>query len=229
LLCVSRLALGSLGGVNLLFEVLACLFLSVVAVRALWRAGFDWSKADDAERRVHRNVVRKRWRNCGVSLLVGLSVLLIGWQIYKAVRVSRVPKVVISQDAMPHVLRLTMKPDEAVWLLLPNGKRVALWIEEFSDFPSWGERPYKEPARVWIKTEHGRESDRVRSYIQTGQDMRRSTETNKEYSLFVDDFCVVPETHKQTSGVYELTITVRRPEESELAYLRKRYGEWPTK
>ena len=229
LLCISRLVLGSLGGMNLLLEVPMCLFLSVVAVRALRRAGVDWSKATDAERCAHRRTVVRRWKDCGVSLLVGAVVLLIGWQVYRWVRVSRVPKVVVTEDAMPYVQRLTMKPDEAIWILLPNGKRIALWNDEFSPFPSWGERPYDEPDRVWIKTEHGRSSDRVRSGIQTGQDMCRSTETNKEYSLFVDDFCVAPEIHEQTSGVYELTVTVRRPEESELVYLRQRYGEWPVK
>lgn len=229
-LAVSRLALGSLGGMMILIEFPLALFAGVVLVRSLRLAGFDWSVQDEAARVQHRQMIRRRVVLGLVTLLGTILLGCAGVFVWQIVRASRVPQVVVSESSLPLVHSLPAARNACVWLTLPTKQRVALWREHSSSaFPEWGERPYHEPKRIWFETSrNSKESDRVKSYMQMGLDSERSAESGREeYSLFIGDFCVAWSLKTETNNDSDLLISVRRAKKVELDYLRKRYGKWP--
>lgn len=158
-------------------------------------------------------------------LLAVMLSCLAGWFAYQLVRVARAPRATISESALPFTY--SMPADQpCVWLALPNNKRVAVWWEEDSAYPSWGEKPYHEPSRVWQDDQEGKTSDRVKSYMQMGLNTElSSTSGPREFSLFVDNYCVAwPLLTGRNSNVI---INVRHATLPELDYLRQRYGKWP--
>jgi hypothetical protein len=228
-LCVVRLAWGSMGGLLLLLELPLSFVAAVAALRSLRRPGFDESTHAEVERVQHRKNVQRRLKFTLVGLLATVLAVCAGWFAWQLVRVSRVPRVTLTESSLPFTYELPAGRDASVWLTLPNGKRVAVWWEYWAGFPDFGERPYHEPRRIWTGQERGfRSSDRVRSYMQIGLDSERSTSAGRdEFSLFVNDYCVAWPLAGQTNSDGRRLLTVRRAQERELDYLRKKYGKWP--
>lgn len=227
---VSRLAFGSLGGMMILLELPFALLAAVVSVQSLRSAGFDTMMEDEAARLQHHRMIRRR-AVLGLGTLLGIILLgCAGVFVWEIVRASRVPQVAVSESSLPFTHPLPASRNACVWLTLPSKQRVALWREYSSSaFPEWGERPYREPKRIWVETsQHSKESDRVKSYMQMGLDSERSAESGRdEYSLFVGDFCIAWSLMTETTNDSDLLIRVRRAKKVELDYLTKKYGNWP--
>jgi len=228
-LCVSRLVMGSLGGILLLLELPLCLIAAVVSFRSLRRAGVEWSALSDSEKIQRQKTVKRRLASVSVTILAVVLLCWMGWFVYQFVRVSRVPRVTVSKSSLPFTCSLPALQDACVWLILPNSRRVALWREDYSAYPEWGEKPYREPSRIWKKeSANSKTSDRVKSYMQMGLDLQRSEKSGREdYSLFVNDYCVAWSLTESTNRNSQILITFRQAHQQELDDLQKRYGKWP--
>lgn len=229
-LVISRLALGSLGGMMILLELPLAISAGVASVRSLRLAGFDPSLQDEITRAQHHRMIRQRVLRGLVALFGTISLGCAAVFVWQVVRVSRVPQVAVSESALPLVHSLPAKKNACVWLTLPTGKRVALWREYSSSaYPEWGERPYRQPERIWVETSrNSKESDRVRSYMQMGLDSERTAESGRnEYSLFIGDFCVAWLLKSEANNNSDLLISVRRAKAVELDNLKQKYGKWP--
>jgi hypothetical protein len=229
LFCTTRLITGSFGGLTLLLELPLSSFVAVVAFRSLKRSGFDPSIHAEAEQVQHKKYIKRRLVFTFFALLAVILLIGAGLLVWQFVRVSRVPRVALSESSLPFAYELSPAANAGVWLTLPNGKRVALWREDYSVYPEWGERPYHEPRRIWTEESKGfRTSDRVKSYMQMGVDSKLSTETNRDaFSLFINDYCIAWPLARQTNNNRRILLTVRHAEVHELDYLQKRYGKWP--
>jgi len=228
-LCVSRLVLGSLGGLLLLFELPLCLIATVVSFRSLRRAGVNWSVLSEGEKNRHKKTVKRRLASVLAALLAVFLLCWTGWFVYQLLRVSRVPQITISESSLPFACSLPAVKDACIWLILPNNKRVAIWREQYSAYPEWGGRPYHEPSRIWKKeSANSKSSDRIKSYMQMGLDSELTEKMGqKEYSLFVNDYCIAWPTAESTNRNLVMLITIRHARQQELDYLRERYGKWP--
>ena len=228
-LVVVRLIMGSLGGLTLLLELPLGVIAAVVAFRSLRRPGFDPLTHTEAEQLQHKKNVKRRLVFTFLGLLAAVLLVCAGFFAWQLVRVSRAPRIAILESSLPFTYELPAGDDASVWLTLPNNKRVALWREDNSPYPIWGERPYSEPSRIWIKeSATSKASDRVKSYMQMGLDSELSpTAGHNEFSLFVDDYCIAWPLAGQTNYNSKIIFLVRHAHERELDYLRKRYGKWP--
>lgn len=226
---VQRLIVGSLGGLTLLLELPLGVIAGVAAFRSLRRSGFDPLTHTEAEQMQHKKSVKRRLVFTFLRLLAAVLLVCAGFFVWQVVRVSRVPRVTLFESSLPFTHELPAGNDAGVWLTLPNGKRAALWREDYSVYPRWGERPYHEPRRIWTGETRGfKSSDRVKSYMQMGLDSERSAMAGRdEFSLFVNDYCIAWPLSGQTNNFRRILLTVRRAHERELDYLRKRYGRWP--
>jgi len=224
--CISRLALGSGGGGLIIIELPSIVFLLIISVRGIRRPAFNKSHASEPERVHHKKIIKRRLVIAGVCFITCIVLAGVGWLIFDMVRVSRVPVIVVSEPSIPFNQHINVKEGDAVWITLPNNKKVALWGYFF--YPDWGERPYRPARRIWKKiSATAKSSDRVKSYIQAGLDTIRSKDDDKQYSLFVDNYCIATECQKRENDSYDLSITVRYTEEDEVEYLKNRYGKWP--
>lgn len=226
---IQRIVVGSLGGLTLLLELPLGLFVTIVAIRAMRHPGFDPLKHTVEEAIAHKEAVRRRWKTVWLGLLAIILVFCVGLFVWREIRVSRVPSLTIAESALPFSYELPMARDACVWMTLPSGKRVALWREDFGVWPEWGERPYREPARIWQQDSGtSKSSDRVKSYMQMGLDAELSSAIGKnQYSLFVGNYCIAWPLVGQTNVDRRVLLTVRLAKESELEALKKQYGKWP--
>jgi hypothetical protein len=200
--------------------------LIINSIRGLRYAAFDIAESSEADIKLHKRVVRRRWAILGISLLFCVFLGWISWIVYDIVRVSRVPLIVVDESSLPYKQDFPVKEDGAIWIKLPNGKKVAFWGNFFH--PDWGERPYKSPRRIWTQvSEVEKTSDRVKSYFQSGLDLARSKPEEKEYACFVDNYCIASECERIDDSVYKLSFTVRYAQKEEIAHLKKIYGSWP--
>lgn len=229
LFCTTRLIAGSFGGLTLLLELPLSSVVAVVAFRSLRRPGFDRSTHTEKEQIQHAKSIKRRSALVFLGLIAAILSVCAGLFVWQLVRISRVPRVALSESSLPFTYELSPAADAGVWLTLPNGKRVALWREDHSVYPEWGERPYHEPRRIWTGESHGfRSSDRVKSYMQMGLDSENSgTAGHDKFSLFVNNYCIAWPLAGQTNNNQRIVLTVRQARERELDYLRKRYGQWP--
>lgn len=226
---IQRIVVGSLGGLTLLLELPLGLFVTIVAIRSLRHPGFDPLKHNVEEVIAHKKAVRRRLKTAWLGLLAIILVVCVSLFVWREIRISRVPKLTISESALPFSYELPPARDACVWMNIPGGRRVALWREDFGVWPEWGERPYSEPARIWQHdSATSKSSDRVKSYMQMGLDEELSAVTGKNaYSLFIDNYCIAWPLAGQTNAGKRILLTVRRAKESELENLKKKYGKWP--
>ncbi len=223
--CISRLLLGSLGGILILLELPLCIIAGAISFRSLRRAGVNLSALPETERKQYQRAVRRRISSVFIALLAVILFCWLGWFIYQEIRAARAPRATVSESALPFTCRLPISDEPCIWLTLPNNKRLALWWED-SAYPSWGERLYHEPSRIWQDDRLGKSSDRVKSYIQMGLNTELSKESDpKVYSLFVDDYCIA--WSLLTNRNSNVLISVRHAHPTELDYLKQRYGKWP--
>jgi hypothetical protein len=228
-LVVIRLFMGSLGGLTLLLELPLSVIIAVVAFRSLRRSGFDPLTHTEAEQMQHKKSIKRRLVFIFLGLFAAVLLVCAAFFVRQLVRVSRVPRIIILESSLPFTYELPVGDDASVWFTLPNNKRVALWREDSSVYPEWGERPYSEPSRIWtIESPTSKTSDRVKSYMQMGLDSELSATANhNEFSLFVDNYCIAWPLAGQTNYNDRIILRVRHAQESELDYLRKEYGKWP--
>lgn len=226
LLLLSRLVLGSGGGGLVIFEIPILTFLIINSIRGLRFAAFDKTKASEIEFTKHKQTVTRRWLIVGICSAGCFLAALLSWIIFDIVRVSRVPVTIVPESSIPFSKEFNLNEGQAVWLELPNKKRIAFWGYLFH--PDWGKRPYKAPRRIWTKVSSTQKSsDRVKSYIQTGRDAVRSTTDEKMYACFVDNYCIASECERLENNAYKFSLTVRYAQEEEIAYLKEYYGSWP--
>lgn len=225
LLCLSR-SLGSGGGGLQIVELPILIFLIINSIRGLRRAAFEKTQASENELSQHKKIIRRRWTIAGICFIACIILCLMTWVIFDIVRVSRVPLTTVSESSIPFSQEFNVNEGEAIWVELPNGKRIAFWGYFFH--PDCGERPFKSPRRIWTKVSSVKKtSDRVKSYIQTGHDTIRSTDEEKKYSWFVNNYCIALECEREGSNSYNLLLTVRYAQQEELTYLKERFGSWP--
>jgi hypothetical protein len=224
-LCLSRL-LGSGGGGFIIFELPALIFVIINSIQGFRRAGFDKKQVSEIVLEQHKKNIKRGWLIAGICIAMCFIIAWISWIIFDIIRVGRVPSIVVSDNSLPFTQTFRLNEGDAIWIELPNRKKVAFW--DYFFHPDWGERPYKSPKRIWKKISSAQKtSDRVKSYMQIGLDTARSTNDEKEFAWFVDNYCIASECEEVEDDVYDFSITVRYAKEDEIAHLKNKYGMWP--
>lgn len=236
LLPISRLLLGSGGGILFLLELPVLLALVVLAILGLFRSGTDWTKVSVEERAQRR---RRLARRTGIAGAVLAGVLLLIWLVswgHRRVREASAERIHVAGTDLPFEKRVTLREGHAATLALPNGKDVAFWCKRGSrvfDGPglglSWGERPFAAP-----KLKYGRRPDGSEgsvgwdSYIRQGTVSSWSGSYGSQYELFVDKYRVTLREEEPSRGSLPVKVKVRLatekeqvPREAERAYFLK--------
>lgn len=231
LLGLSRLLAGSAGGGFFPLELLFLAIVTAIAVTGLIAPARDWSMASSEERTRHRRTVIR------AAIAIALAPVILGatgwggWRLYRFVRQARAPVVQVPASSVAFVHEAALSEGEALRIILPNGKEVAVWCEAPSAMLAqtrprlnWGERPFEQLDLSWVQLpDGGQVADEWISYIRQGVVRTWSVDSDAERELFVDPYCVIVRDKLMPGGKLALTIKVRMATEEELVPKR---GKW---
>ncbi len=234
-LFLSRLVLGSGGGMLFLIELPVLLVLIALAVRNLFGGAPDLRQMSQEERHVRRKKAARGWAIVGVAV-AGIALLIwIGPRCYRLVKTLTAEEIHISEIPFSQEIRLA--PGKACILWLPSSKTVALWctrtrgiaaVMEESDLTfHYGEVPFKRLESEEIQLpEGGVTYGEYLSYIRQGPVI--TSGSSREYVLYVDKYnlSISMETGESTGDTLPLAVSVRLATEKEMITPKQERGHY---
>jgi HEAT repeat protein len=198
-LAASRLLLGSGGSLLFLIEIPILAGVVLAALIGLKFPDIDrsgWSKQERSARR--RRIIRSWVISTGACAAAVLAVFG-AVKVRDILRIKSAPRIEISASSIPFKREITLNHGEAVVLVLPNGKTLALWCEKPSGIlreidggglaMEYGERPFTPLKREEIALPGGgTTTGEYQSHIRQGPVMQRSFDGPREYILFVNPY-----------------------------------------
>ena len=221
-LLLSRLVLGSGGGIFFLLELPLLVVLVVVAVRGLFSGAPDWTQVSEEMRQRHRRRVCRGWALAlGIPVATGLLARsgFRGFWLFK----SWTAQEIVVQE-IPTSREIALSRFDACVIRLPNHRTVALWCERADgsdddelDY-SYGERPFRELESEKIQLPGGgiTYGDYL-SYIRSGGVTTYSGDDSREVVLYADQYCLTIVTKGKARQKLPLTVSVRLATEEEQA------------
>jgi len=222
-LLLSRLAMGSGGGMLFIFE-LPVLLLLIRSTRLPKGQSVEPNNESNNRRRTIRQV------SGAIGFIFAIPILiLLGWlasRVFFYGKGIMSQKINISKMELPFATDMVFRNRQAVRLILPNGKHVALWCAKPGLSAllggqelelKWGERPFAEPKGLWIKQEDGtEESNGWDSYIRFGG-VSPGSGSGRFIEMFVDEYRVTVREKQVRRDSLPVTLRVRLATATELS------------
>ncbi len=224
-LLLSRLVLGSGGGILFLIEFPVLLVGIGLAVRNLVSGALDLREMTGEQKHMRQRSIIRGWTIVGATLAV-IGVLVWGGpRCYRFVKTKTAEEV--SFTDVPASREIRLSPGKACVVKLPGGKTVALWcaktrgvaavLDDADLMFEYGEVPFKALKSEEIPLPDGSVTyGEYLSYIRSGPVI--SSGNSREYVLYVDKYTlsIVSKTDGGTPAVLLLMVSVRYSTDKEL-------------
>lgn len=225
-LAIFRLLLGSGGGLLFLIEMPVLLAVMFAALIGLKFPEMDRSHWSIQERLSHRRGIVKKWLiSLGCLAFAGLAVYA-AIEITSIIRKKSAREIEIAASALPFKREVTVNPGDAVVLVLPNRKTLAVWCEKPSAIMhgihggganlEYGEQPFTPLEREEIKLSGGgTTSGEYRSYIRQGPVMQGAFSGPSEFIIYVNPYRISLDEQDISNGL-RMIIAITEASEKEL-------------
>jgi HEAT repeat protein len=224
-LACSRLLLGSGGSLLFLIEIPILAGVVIAALIGLKFPDVDrsgWSKQERSARR--RRILRKWVISTGACAVAVLAVFA-AVKVRDILRIKSAPRIEIAANAIPFKREITLNEGQAVVLVLPHGKTLALWCDKPSGIlrdihggrlaMEYGELPFTPLEREEIALpDGGTTTGEYQSHIRQGPVMQRSFNGPCEYLLYVNPYRISLDQQEITTRL-RLIATVTEASEEE--------------
>jgi HEAT repeat protein len=224
-LACSRLLLGSGGGLLFLIELPVLAGVVAAALIGLRFPDADRTAWTRQERSAYRRKIIRRWVIAAGTCAFAVLAVFAAVEIMDVIRKRSAKRIEITADAIPFKRGITLKTGEAVVLVLPDQKTLAVWCEKPSaimhaiDGESatlhYGEEPFTTLEHEEIALPGGGTTfGEYRSYIRQGPVMDRGVRKPDEYILFVNPYRISLDQQENPTDL-QMIVTVSGASEEE--------------